>query len=108
MWIRVENSFYELEIQEMGQLIECFNRNALIKTKRQVGMQSTEKGLVFIELTNVHPIFKACGQEYLNPSNISGFGIIDENSEEWCKIKQIALGEPGIVKPDLKLVVDEV
>jgi len=106
MWIRNENSFFELEIGNEEELIDEIAKNSCIKVSRQITMQPTEKGLVFIQLSQMHPMFKACEQEYLNLGNISCFGVVDENSEEWIKIKQVALGESGIVKPKLSLVTD--
>jgi len=95
MWLLINNSFHE---------INEIKKDEFVEVKRQIVAQPTEQGLGFVELHSMHPMFKSCSKHFLNLNNVMSYSIVNENSEEWVQIKQVALGENGIIKPDLKVI----
>jgi len=112
-WYRINTSdgnsaFYEIDLSVNG-MFEEIEGNHAIKVNRTIILVPQEhegkQGIMAIQRREIDPMSKCCdaSAEFICPSNIISFGLVDIDGEIWGKISESALHESKIIKP--KLVV---
>lgn len=113
MWTRIDLDDGSQKICEIEGTVSTLRtkieESMPIKVNRQIISiptkgQNDQPSLAFVELKNAHPVFSICEEEWINGRNIRSFGIIDESSNMWKRIKESATGEQQILTPELKVV----
>lgn len=110
-WYRINTSdgnsaFYEIDLS-VNKMFEEIEGNHAIKVNRMIILvpqdHNGKQGVMAIQRKEIDPMSRCCDEskEFICPSNIISFGLVNVESEIWDKISESALRESKIIKPKL-------
>ena len=110
-WYRINTSdgnsaFYEINLST-DEMFEDIEGNHAIKINRIIILvpqeQNGKQGIMATQRREIDPMFRCCDEdrEFICPSSIISFGLVDVENEIWNKISESALHESKIIKPKL-------
>ncbi len=109
-WFRIDvggtSRFIEAQLS-FDEFHHRMTQGAPIKIARQVVPIPHEKGVGFHLMDKANLLVGSChlDQEYINPSHIISFGLVDIDSDLWKVVRQHALGEAVIATQDKGVIL---
>lgn len=113
-WYRIDMCGQDSILAEIDldqdQLNSKLASGAIVKTNQQLCLLQHRQQDNSIKLSVMHkkdmsPLYKMCGEEFINLKLAVGYGLIDKNSSLWSDISKNVLDKNNIVVPPNKVVV---